>query len=309
MSSYKAALHIDSNYVYHIREYLASGYSSDWKITIEWGKFVSYLQRYIENDLHSNKVVINEMFYYTGSSASLDGTRQVYFHELESAGIRRVSFPLRCAEGRGGLKEDAVDTSLVFNAVKNFYSASKSDRISFFILFAGDSDFVPLVNGLKQEDVKTIVVYYDFINRKSETKTRAAQILLDTADYVINMESLVKERANEEVKSIFIKQNLQDNNDSVKKNYFGQAYQNQSCSQVQGLDNEEVTEDMLKQAIKLSAPNEEGYALGAEVGKKLETLSGKKLPKDRKLKEIISNFGSTFKTREEPAFSVRIEEN
>lgn len=198
---YKVALHIDSNYAYHVAGYLAHGLLPDEKITINWKRFLSYLTGYIGDILRSENVVIPEKFYYTGSFVSADMARQAYFHELESAGINRVSFPLRSANAGQGLKEDAVDTTLVFNATKNFYSVPKDDRIDFLVLFAGDSDFVPLINGLKQEGVKTIVVYYDFVN--GDTITKAAQNLLETADHVINMESLVKDRVNEEVKAIF----------------------------------------------------------------------------------------------------------
>lgn len=335
---YKVALHIDSNYAYHVAGYLAHGLLPDEKITINWKRFLSYLTGYIGDILRSENVVIPEKFYYTGSFVSADMARQAYFHELESAGINRVSFPLRSANAGQGLKEDAVDTTLVFNATKNFYSVPKDDRIDFLVLFAGDSDFVPLINGLKQEGVKTIVVYYDFVN--GDTITKAAQNLLETADHVINMESLVKDRVNEDVKAIFER----SPRDYISTEYraAGGDYQGQSRPQTFVQEERyprlsfrdigtysrgpvlrrrtlpfdesvyyygEVTESMLINAINACKQDEEGYALVAEVGKALEELLGKKLPGNRKLKTIITSYGSRFETKDAPAFSVRVQEN
>ena len=59
---YKVALHIDSNYAYHVAGYLAHGLLPDEKITINWKRFLSYMTGYIGDILRSENVVMPEKF-------------------------------------------------------------------------------------------------------------------------------------------------------------------------------------------------------------------------------------------------------
>ena len=114
---------------------------------------------------------------------------------MEHAQITKHSTPLKTKKN-GGLKEDGVDTNLVFHATKDYYEKEAYD---YLVLMAGDSDFWPLVKGLSKDGVKTLIIYIHFEDKELGTTT-ASDELLDIADSTINIAELVKKRS---AKAIF----------------------------------------------------------------------------------------------------------
>ncbi|MDE5899372.1 MAG: NYN domain-containing protein, partial [Treponemataceae bacterium] len=188
----KVNLYVDGNYLYHIANYIQYGVDEGYRSVIDWGRLISYLLSFLQ-DKEGQRCAVNVKKYFIGSGAGYDERRQGFYNAIEYAGIQRISFPLKSAvaqNGRIGLKEDAVDTLFTFTASKDFYSVSREDRPDIICIAAGDSDYIPLVEGLKSEGARIACMYFDFTSTTSTT--RASQLLLEKSDYIINLETLLK---------------------------------------------------------------------------------------------------------------------
>ncbi|MBQ9207741.1 MAG: NYN domain-containing protein [Treponema sp.] len=190
----KASLYIDGNFTVHIHKYLAKNFSK----TIEWNSFTDFVKERIAKE--TGKICLLESQFFVGTGIkTTDPERDYLFNSMEHAGITKHATPLK-QKVSGGLKEDAVDTNLVFYATQDYYKRGAYD---YLVLIAGDSDFVPLVKGLASEAVKTFVIYMDFTDDELG-KTQTSQSLLDSTDIRESIESLRLERVDEKIKSIFI---------------------------------------------------------------------------------------------------------
>ena len=193
-SKIKARLYIDGNFTVHIHKYLLKKFNK----TIDWKAFQEYVKERISKE--ENKVCTLESHFFVGTGLeTTDKDRDYLFNSMEHEGISKHATPLK-KKVTGGLKEDAVDTNLVFYATKDYYNYGEYD---YLVLLAGDSDFVPLVKGLAAEAVKTFVIYMDFED-KDLGKTQTAQVLLENSDLRENIESLLLERVDEKIKRIFL---------------------------------------------------------------------------------------------------------
>lgn len=299
----KINLYVDSNYSYYINRHLLSGIEGNcW--SIKWANLKKYIELFVFQK-EGGRPVINKSSYFVGIAPSVDVSRQDFYNSLECANIERKSFPLKFTadeHSRLGLKEDAVDTTLVFTAAKDFFSVPKEDRYDYMVLFAGDSDFVPLVEGLRSEGVKTIVIYYDF---STETvTTRASQILLDKADFVISMEALLKDRVDENAKAIFEKAERCTDTETHGGRQTATKIPAHIINAVSSAA--PISYETVATAISLCRLDSEGYALVARVGVMIEQLTKRKIPSNVKLKDVISAYADKLETKEMPAYSVRI---
>lgn len=205
-SKIKARLYIDGNFTVHIHKYLLKSYSK----SIDWKAFQEYVKEKISKE--EGKVCTLESHFFVGTGLeSTDKDRDYLFNSMEHENIIKHATPLK-KKVTGGLKEDAVDTNLVFYATQDYY---KREEYDYLVLLAGDSDFVPLVKGLAAEAVKTFVIYMDFED-KELGKTQTAQALLDETDMRENINSLLLERVDEKIKSIFIDQVIVENKAAVE---------------------------------------------------------------------------------------------
>ena len=195
----RAHLYIDGNFTVHIHKYLVKNYNK----TINWDKFIEFVKDRIAKEEPGKTCVIESHFFVGTGTVTTDTERDFLFNSMEHAGITKHATPLK-EKVSGGLKEDAVDTNLVFFATQDFY---KRDEYDYLVLLAGDSDFVPLMRGLAQEAVKTFVVYMDFED-KELGKTRTAQTLLENADIRESIETLLRERVDEKIKGIFAERSI-----------------------------------------------------------------------------------------------------
>ena len=85
-----------------------------------------------------------------------------------------------------------MDVALAIESIADYYEARDENKYSYFVILAGDSDFVPLINKLKSYGIKTILVYMDFTNGSNVTK--CSQVLLEKVDERIDLQILINER-------------------------------------------------------------------------------------------------------------------
>ncbi len=201
----KAKLYIDGNFTVHIYKYLLKRCGK----AIDWKSFQEYVKDKISKE--ENKICTLESQFFVGTGLeTTDKDRDVLFNSMEHEGIVKHATPLK-KKASGGLKEDAVDTNLVFFATQDYY---KREQYDYLVLLAGDSDFVPLVKGLAAEAVKTFVIYMDFED-KELGKTQTAQALLDETQIREDINSLLLERVDEKIKKIFINTESPANKEST----------------------------------------------------------------------------------------------
>lgn len=286
----KANLYIDGNFTVHIHKYLTKIYGK----TIDWKSFLDYVKDRISKE--ENKVCVLQSQFFVGTGIkTTDEERDYLFNSMEHEGIVKHATPLK-QKVSGGLKEDAVDTNLVFFATQDYY---KREQYDYLVLLAGDSDFVPLVKGLSAEAVKTFVFYMDFED-KELGKTQTAQALLDETDMRESIETLRIERVDPKIKKIFIdhgsvdtkiiQENQKENTPVVSKKSVVQNAKTAEKKQVvvkkkQPKQNPPTeipfTKDQLEKAVMLTQKNktksQNDFVLVAQVGENLKGVIKQKL--------------------------------
>lgn len=315
----RAMLVIDGNYVRKWWTHLAEdGFESNF-FSIDFGNLIKYTGSVIEKDFGCRCVFVAKKL-YMGTNAEVDLKNQKFYRALDDAGIQRNTFPLRNREdlsGRAALKEEACDTTIVFNTAKDFYSAARENRFDTLVLFAGDGDLTPLVSGMQSEGVKTVVVYYDFATPFSTT--RASQKLLETADKVVNFGSFLTERVDKDIISIFKKTEKSETERFLLKTS-SSSESKRSVVIIRRKMHPDLTvekspygarspysyQELAGAVNDIPKKDEDGFVLVAQLGKYLEFKTGKILPPGIKLKDLLNLYSSCFETKELPAFSVRL---
>lgn len=181
---------------------------------------------------------------------------------------------------------------------QDFY---KKGNYDYLVLLAGDSDFVPLVNGLSDDGVKTFVLYMDFSDDLLGT-TQTAQALLDLTDIRVDIETLRRERVDEKIKSIFIDYQGTDDKADSSETPFKQAISatnpvtTEKKEKLIKSDNPFTKEQLIK-AIKEkqseSCDGKNEYVLLAQVGLLLKEKTGIKLH-GKVVTTIKKNFQNDF---------------
>jgi len=300
-SKIKASLYIDGNFTVHIHKYLAKNFGK----TINWEAFQDYIKAKISKEEQNKICVLNSSFFVGTGIKTTDSERDFLFNSMEHAGIIKHATPLK-QKVEGGLKEDAVDTNLVFFATQDYY---KRENYDYLVLMAGDSDFVPLVKGLSSEGVKTFIIYMDFTDSELG-KTQTAQSLLESSEIRENIETLRLERVDDKIKEIFtdytytypekakplstvVLASPEANENLAKKKIVIVKKTDTS------LDSDRIpfTKQDLIQAIQLTQKNKcnglNNYVLIAQMGEFLNQVTG--LPLHGKLFNMIKkNFGTDF---------------
>lgn len=295
---------VDGSYGRKIYNHLSEGIDSI-SYSIHWDKLLEYVSSTIEK-IDNRRTIFTKKLFFIGSNPEYDEVNMDYYRSLESAGIQRISFPLRSTQnrdGRSAYKEDAVDTSLVFSVAKDFYTSKTEDRFDWLVLVAGDGDLVPLVQGLATEGVRTLVVYFDFSSPFGTT--RASQGLLESADKVISLENLFRERVDPDAKAVFSqKENLNSETEATFRNIRNTIIRSSAYDYLESL-----TASDIEQAIRNNPRKDiDGWVLVAQLGKTLEAQLGTKLAYGVKLRAEIEKYPEKFETKEIPAYSVRLRE-
>lgn len=181
-------LMIDGNFTFHIYKNLVSNYEKE----IDWDAFKEFISDYVSRLENSEVQVSLDAKYFVGTRTHTnDFDRDYLFNSLDHAHIKRNANRLK-SNGDRGLKEDAVDVALAVNSIADYYKARDEDRFTYYVLLAGDSDFVPLIDELKSYGIKTILVYMEFDNNNRVTKV--SQTLLEKVDERIDLKMLLEER-------------------------------------------------------------------------------------------------------------------
>ena len=275
----KANLYIDGNFTVHIHKYLAKKFGK----TIDWDRLIEFIKDRISKEEQKICILKSQFFVGTGIKTT-DPERDYLFNSMEHAGITKHATPLR-QKVSGGLKEDAVDTNLVFFATRDYYN---DDKYDYLVLLAGDSDFVPLLKGLSSEAVKTFIVYIDFEDNELGI-TQTAQTLLDISNIRENIESLRLERVDEKIKSIFIdytgsfeKSDLDTSSKNETAIFSKKSIvKNKNSDQKASAPKAPFTKEQLLEAIKEKQNNscngKNDFVLLSQVGLLLKTKTGIKL--------------------------------
>lgn len=316
----RALLVMDGNYVRKCFAHLADDGIDGNFYSINFTQLLKHISSLIEKDFGS-RCVFTAKKLYMGTNSEFDARNQDFYHALDEGGIQRITFPLQSLlyeNGRAGMKEEACDTTIVFNTAKEFYSVAKENRFDTLVLFAGDGDLTPLVSGLQAEGVKVVVVYYDFVSPFS--KTRASQKLLETADKVIDFESFLRERVDKEIISIFTPiegkspsenhlssiNNLPGYESSAPRRKVVVVKKSSQPAPFSSAGKPYTREEIASAINSITKKDDEGYVLVAQLGKYLEYETGRTLPFGTKLKDLLNLYKPFFETKELPAYSVRI---
>lgn len=316
----RALLVMDGNYVRKCFAHLADDGIDGNFYSINFTQLLKHISSLIEKDFGS-RCVFTAKKLYMGTNSEFDARNQDFYHALDEGGIQRITFPLQSLvyeSGRAGMKEEACDTTIVFNTAKEFYSVAKENRFDTLVLFAGDGDLTPLVSGLQAEGVKVVVVYYDFVSPFS--KTRASQKLLETADKVIDFESFLRERVDKEIISIFTPiegktpsenhlssiNNLPGYESSAPRRKVVVVKKGPQPAPFSSAGKPYTREEIASAINSITKKDDEGYVLVAQLGKYLEYETGRTLPFGTKLKDLLNLYKPFFETKELPAYSVRI---
>lgn len=274
----RARLYIDGNFAFHIFNYLIKTLN----VEINWIKLIDYIKELICKEEENKRNCVLESHYFVGTkSLTTDQDRDYFYNSLDHAGISKHATPLK-GSGDKGLKEDAVDTNLVFNATKDFYQNKAS--YDYLVLFAGDSDFVPLTRGLKNaEAVKVCVVYMDF-NGGNFGTTKASSELLDSADFTINISDLQRLKPD-----CFYKINKSLSNEYPEKDN-DDAFDSDKTQNSEATANpfswEQISQAIIK-AQKSFHKGQNEFVLVSQVGIQLKSILGKKV--HGKLMPILEN--------------------
>lgn len=297
----RACFVIDGNYTRKGFSHLTQDGIDGNYYSINFAALTEYTASLIEAET-GTRCVFSDKKVFMGTNAEFDRENQKFYRALDEAGFQRNTFNLRSQESSNGrlptLKEDAVDTTIVFNTAKEFYTKSRDERFDTLVLYAGDGDLSVLVSGLKAEGVRVFVIYYDF--KTPVSITRASQNLLETADKAISISSLLDERVSQQIKSIFTKIDAPEQTFQVHyKPGARSAFETATQPFV-------LSEKLIIEGISNCRKDDDGWALVAQLGKSIEYKMGAKLPFGTKLRAELARYPKTFETKEVPAFSVRI---
>lgn len=292
---------IDGNYTRKGFAHLAMHGVEDNYYIMDFVALTTYVASIVEAET-GLRCVYCEKKMYMGTNAQTDVENQPYYRALDEAGFTRSTFNLRCTEEHGSypaLKEEAVDTTIAFELAKSFYSKPWDDRFNTLVLYAGDGDLVPVVQGLRAEGVRVFVVYYDF--KTTTSTTRASQALLEAADKVISISSLLDERVSKQIKSIFRHSKTPSLSIVDAISFWAESEREEKATKPDAFV---LTREILEEQIEDCRKDGEGWVLGAQLGKHIEQVMGCKLPV--KLRPELEKYPTVFETKDSPAFSVRI---
>lgn len=297
----RAQFIIDGNYTRKGFAHLAMHGIEENFYTMDFTALATYVASVVEAET-GLRCVYCEKKMYMGTNAQTDLGNQSYYRALDEAGFTRSTFNLRSLDSKSpypALKEEAVDTTIAFEVAKTFYSKPREERFNTLVLYAGDGDLVPVVQGLQADGVRVFVIYYDF--KTTTATTRASQALLEAADKVISISSLLDERVSKQIKSIFRPTEFPHRSITEAISLMIESEREEKASKP---DTFVLTREILEEQIEECRQDGEGWVLGAQLGKQIEQVMGCKLPV--KLRPELEKYPTIFETKDSPAFSVRI---
>lgn len=297
----RAQFIIDGNYTRKGFAHLAMHGIEENFYTMDFTALATYVASVVEAET-GLRCVYCEKKMYMGTNAQTDLENQSYYRALDEAGFTRSTFNLRSSDSTSpypALKEEAVDTTIAFEVAKTFYSKPHDERFNTLVLYAGDGDLVPVVQGLQADGVRVFVIYYDF--KTATAITRASQALLEAADKVISISSLLDERVSKQIKAIFRPSEIPSLSITDAISLMAESMGEDKAIKQNTFV---LTREILEEQIEECRQDGEGWVLGAQLGKQIEQVMGCKLPV--KLRPELEKYPTIFETKDSPAFSVRI---
>lgn len=246
---------IDGVYSFYVDRYLRAKQQKK----INFLGFQEYIKNkvYIDN-LNENPVIsINSTCYFGSKEKNEDKERIEYFARIGHANINKRDLAMKKDDKRG-LKEDGVDSTLIVDTLSSYYGTSKFD---YLVLFAGDSDYIPLVQNLRNDGVKVIIIYTDCTVGNNVTET--AQSLLEEADEAINLQALAFERVNPVVASIF--ETIKPEDTPIRNIDYSEPIIGEKLDAV-------VTWELFRKAIQASRRDEQAFSPVGDVQRNLKRL-------------------------------------
>ncbi len=220
------------------------------------------ISRILERLVEKGKIIVKKAYADWGSYRDFKRP----FHE---AGIELIDIPQRRYSGK-----NSADIKMVVDAIDLSYS---KEHVNYFVIASGDSDFVPLVSKLKEND-KTVIgvgvknstsdllasncdefIYYDDLVRQTprtlprmaklpKKKQECFELILDAIEAL--------ERENKEVIwGSMIKQTIKRKHPSFSESYYGYSRFNNLLEDAARLD-----------LIKISKDKKSGTYIVAELG-------------------------------------------
>ncbi len=208
------------------------------------------ISRVLERLVEKGKIIVKKAYADWGSYRDFKRP----FHE---AGIELIDIPQRRYSGK-----NSADIKMVVDAIDLSYS---KEHVNYFVIASGDSDFVPLVSKLKEND-KTVIgvgvknstsdllasncdefIYYDDLVRQTprtlprmaklpKKKQECFELILDAIEAL--------ERENKEVIwGSMIKQTIKRKHPSFSESYYGYSRFNNLLEDAARLDLIKITKD------------------------------------------------------------------
>ena len=208
------------------------------------------ISRILERLVEKGKIIVKKAYADWGSYRDFKRP----FHE---AGIELIDIPQRRYSGK-----NSADIKMVVDAIDLSYS---KEHVNYFVIASGDSDFVPLVSKLKEND-KTVIgvgvknstsellaancdefIYYDDLVRQAprelprmaklpKKKQECFKLVLDAIEAL--------ERENKEVIwGSMVKQTIKRKNPSFSESYYGYSRFNSLLEDVARLDLIKISKD------------------------------------------------------------------
>ncbi len=321
--SEKIALYLDGKYVYTIVEHLKRQQGNSK--TISWNGLMEYVKEEIAKKFACDKDDLSYTVpkYFMGVEphnypSEARARRDEFRSELTYGAANRSLFDengtllvrkggAQASNGQlteSDFKEKGIDVLLAINVHKDvFNKESRLEAIRHVVLFAGDADFIPLVEAIHSEtSVKVTLIYYDFENANNGFVTRASQQLIDDVDVTIDLAHIFTARDMKPVSGSIFKDYGKGN---VRASYAPKQTHIDTTPRVSKNDDKEL--ENIKRVIEglaiISGNN--GFVLMADLGNALKQ-QGYAMSD---MKNFFENHADIFELRDDKsvkALSVRV---
>jgi uncharacterized LabA/DUF88 family protein len=246
-------------------------------------KFIDFIRYEISRYLgiSMDQCEANDVHFYIGGVADTYGQKRLE-KALVNARLGNNIHRSRLIPTRDGEKEKGVDGRLMLDAYKNAV-AKKYDVL---VLIAGDADFVPLVDDIRELNIPVFLVCWE----EKATQTATAMDLINSVTHALLMNEILQSKIQ---KNPFVK-------DLLGAESVVPEIRNGTASAIRDL------RELLLETAGECEKREEGWILGADFGLILTKVK-KYDPKEngKRLYELFQDYQDLFETKPDP-FSVRL---
>ncbi len=206
--------YIDGTYYLRLWKFMTYDHLP-FQYIINWGAFKDYIIREIKKNfgIHEDIVLKQSSIFF--NKAEIINLQESFFSQFSN---NNIDFFIQ-KENEQESYSNQIDLS--WQVCKNYYK----DPFDYFLILSGNDPMVPIIQGLKREGVKCIVMYIDDF-------TPTDSSIVTKADYSINFEYIFNDCKDEVSKSIFQRKvlseidskNLENDKDIISKNIVYSSY-------------------------------------------------------------------------------------